>query len=114
MKEIGAGRLHIAMLGMMIRVDGQRFLMFWKIERNSTRLNSSHVRISYAVFCLKKKTAHARACEPPSRSRHVRQRRAYADRAHRRSRRLLAPDARARSGVGHRLAFHARDSHSSD
>src|SRR5690554_5783263 len=24
-------------------------------ERKSTRLNSSHVRISYAVFCLKKK-----------------------------------------------------------
>src|SRR5690554_3165939 len=26
------------------------------IDRKSTRLNSSHVRISYAVFCLKKKT----------------------------------------------------------
>src|SRR5690554_7097161 len=25
-------------------------------DRKSTRLNSSHVRISYAVFCLKKKT----------------------------------------------------------
>src|SRR3989442_7547867 len=25
------------------------------IDRKSTRLNSSHVRISYAVFCLKKK-----------------------------------------------------------
>src|SRR5690554_6999177 len=30
---------------------GQRFA----IDRKSTRLNSSHVRISYAVFCLKKK-----------------------------------------------------------
>src|SRR5690554_7553632 len=28
------------------------------IDRKSTRLNSSHVRISYAVFCLKKKTKH--------------------------------------------------------
>src|SRR5690554_7593625 len=28
------------------------------IDRKSTRLNSSHVRISYAVFCLKKKKAH--------------------------------------------------------
>src|SRR3989442_7547074 len=30
-------------------------------DRKSTRLNSSHVRISYAVFCLKKKkiTEHA-------------------------------------------------------
>src|SRR5436305_11602846 len=27
-----------------------------KEDRKSTRLNSSHVRISYAVFCLKKKT----------------------------------------------------------
>src|SRR3989442_4844487 len=28
-------------------------------DRKSTRLNSSHVRISYAVFCLKKKKTHA-------------------------------------------------------
>src|SRR5436305_11627265 len=27
-------------------------------DRKSTRLNSSHVRISYAVFCLKKKIPH--------------------------------------------------------
>src|SRR5207302_2765617 len=26
----------------------------WKQDRKSTRLNSSHVKISYAVFCLKK------------------------------------------------------------
>src|SRR5436305_1676580 len=29
-------------------------------DRKSTRLNSSHVRISYAVFCLKKKIQRAR------------------------------------------------------
>src|SRR3989442_8030433 len=29
-------------------------------DRKSTRLNSSHVRISYAVFCLKKKKKHYR------------------------------------------------------
>src|SRR5690554_7686182 len=29
-------------------------------DRKSTRLNSSHVRISYAVFCLKKKCGVAR------------------------------------------------------
>src|SRR5690554_7112401 len=30
--------------------------MVWNdLDRKSTRLNSSHVRISYAVFCLKKK-----------------------------------------------------------
>src|SRR3989442_5726990 len=28
-------------------------------DRKSTRLNSSHVRISYAVFCLKKKNQTA-------------------------------------------------------
>src|SRR2546429_9796244 len=28
-------------------------------DRKSTRLNSSHGYISYAVFCLKKKTTHA-------------------------------------------------------
>src|SRR5690349_23949637 len=27
-------------------------------DRKSTRLNSSHVEISYAVFCLKKKKQH--------------------------------------------------------
>src|SRR5699024_12412640 len=27
----------------------------WTLDRKSTRLNSSHVSISYAVFCLKKK-----------------------------------------------------------
>src|SRR3989442_10475789 len=30
-------------------------------DRKSTRLNSSHVRISYAVFCLKKKKSPRRA-----------------------------------------------------
>src|SRR3712207_7723721 len=27
----------------------------WLVDRKSTRLNSSHANISYAVFCLKKK-----------------------------------------------------------
>src|SRR5205085_12086779 len=31
------------------------------VDRKSTRLNSSHSQISYAVFCLKKKTARSRA-----------------------------------------------------
>src|SRR5690349_24527803 len=30
-------------------------------DRKSTRLNSSHVEISYAVFCLKKKKKHENA-----------------------------------------------------
>src|SRR5690606_40526849 len=31
---------------------------FISTDRKSTRLNSSHVKISYAVFCLKKKTTN--------------------------------------------------------
>src|SRR5256885_5814622 len=31
----------------------------WLGDRKSTRLNSSHLVISYAVFCLKKKTTQA-------------------------------------------------------
>mgnify|MGYP000079355982 CR=1 FL=1 len=30
--------------------------IFLILDRKSTRLNSSHITISYAVFCLKKKT----------------------------------------------------------
>src|SRR5690606_40433060 len=33
----------------------QRRLAGAVLDRKSTRLNSSHVKISYAVFCLKKK-----------------------------------------------------------
>src|SRR5699024_11276023 len=33
----------------------RRLRQFLKQDRKSTRLNSSHVSISYAVFCLKKK-----------------------------------------------------------
>src|SRR5690606_39868100 len=31
------------------------YAQYSKLDRKSTRLNSSHVKISYAVFCLKKK-----------------------------------------------------------
>src|SRR3712207_7581160 len=31
-----------------------------RLDRKSTRLNSSHANISYAVFCLKKKKKHTR------------------------------------------------------
>src|SRR5436305_11238785 len=33
-------------------------------DRKSTRLNSSHVRISYAVFCLKKKKKSSHTSPP--------------------------------------------------
>src|SRR3712207_9326411 len=34
----------------------KRLLFAVPVDRKSTRLNSSHANISYAVFCLKKKT----------------------------------------------------------
>src|SRR3712207_8882450 len=37
-----------------VRLELQRLLR--DLDRKSTRLNSSHANISYAVFCLKKKT----------------------------------------------------------
>src|SRR5438445_6805360 len=36
------------------------------LDRKSTRLNSSHANISYAVFCLKKKKNHPRSYNPRS------------------------------------------------
>src|SRR5690625_6139455 len=47
----GAGKsTFIETFGLMLADKGH------KVDRKSTRLNSSHVAISYAVFCLKKKT----------------------------------------------------------
>src|SRR2546428_3989335 len=37
-----------------------------QIDRKSTRLNSSHDQISYAVFCLKKKTINYVTIFPPT------------------------------------------------
>src|SRR5437899_8906860 len=38
------------------------------LDRKSTRLNSSHLGISYAVFCLKKKNSHNCRAGRPSRA----------------------------------------------
>src|SRR5438034_4625949 len=46
---VGIGRL-IVREEKRVRVDRGR-----EVDRKSTRLNSSHTVISYAVFCLKKK-----------------------------------------------------------
>src|SRR5690606_40709771 len=35
--------------------NATQFIDLRTLDRKSTRLNSSHVKISYAVFCLKKK-----------------------------------------------------------
>src|SRR5207302_1915297 len=42
-------------------IDG----VWLRADRKSTRLNSSHVKISYAVFCLKKKTQQIANCGLP-------------------------------------------------
>src|SRR5690349_24151581 len=46
LKDQGSRKLDDSVMGMLT------------IDRKSTRLNSSHVDISYAVFCLKKKNKH--------------------------------------------------------
>src|SRR5438874_6951415 len=45
-------------VGMLAHQLDEQFDIWSKVrDRKSTRLNSSHVEISYAVFCLKKKKA---------------------------------------------------------
>src|SRR5690606_40222625 len=57
----GTFRLMADNLLPMNEVERKRALVVWSrllgipLDRKSTRLNSSHVKISYAVFCLKKK-----------------------------------------------------------
>src|SRR3712207_7714895 len=46
-------------LGLPDRGPAEKQPLLWGVaDRKSTRLNSSHANISYAVFCLKKKTLH--------------------------------------------------------
>src|SRR5205085_8735448 len=55
--------------GVLDRIDSLIFVapaVATKIDRKSTRLNSSHSPISYAVFCLKKKKCHFHSNPPPS------------------------------------------------
>src|SRR5690606_39447536 len=48
--------LHVARPPRMVFPRGKdQFFPLSRKDRKSTRLNSSHVKISYAVFCLKKK-----------------------------------------------------------
>src|SRR3712207_7221256 len=41
-----------------VKRSGRAKKRFYELDRKSTRLNSSHANISYAVFCLKKKKTH--------------------------------------------------------
>src|SRR5690606_41107807 len=51
------GRFSRASVSEMSRVPFVRLrrICSFRLDRKSTRLNSSHVKTSYAVFCLKKK-----------------------------------------------------------
>src|SRR3712207_7461103 len=60
------GDLLATMGGQAVHDDGVRRGMLQQGDRKSTRLNSSHANISYAVFCLKKKKIHD-AYDHPSR-----------------------------------------------
>src|SRR2546421_4471418 len=55
--QYGKGLVHCdTVLGKEIREKIERLKWsLWHGDRKSTRLNSSHDQISYAVFCLKKK-----------------------------------------------------------
>src|SRR2546428_4936841 len=58
-QRIGVDRhLHVHFLGdreAVVDRRGRRAPVLVQLDRKSTRLNSSHDQISYAVFCLKKK-----------------------------------------------------------
>src|SRR5690554_1802509 len=51
-----------------IRVAAEKAKNRRELDRKSTRLNSSHVRISYAVFCLKKKKTQTGRFRRPQRA----------------------------------------------
>src|SRR3712207_7457864 len=53
--EVSIGTLLLTKLPTLFRIHQIFQLMsFFNSDRKSTRLNSSHANISYAVFCLKK------------------------------------------------------------
>src|SRR5690625_5470657 len=52
--------LHFYIIVGIIFYTGLNAINLEQIDRKSTRLNSSHVAISYAVFCLQKKTTGPR------------------------------------------------------
>src|SRR6266511_5038916 len=63
-RAFGRTAVTAADLGEPDRLWGRAVLVHtgWARDRKSTRLNSSHVKISYAVFCLKKKKKQERRC----------------------------------------------------
>src|SRR3712207_7453971 len=58
------GVVAVAQIALAVQVPGKHLgiLIYRAVDRKSTRLNSSHANISYAVFCLKKKKGRAQVC----------------------------------------------------
>src|SRR2546428_4405787 len=56
-REVPGPACHQTMARIVIRVAAVEAEIA-QVDRKSTRLNSSHDQISYAVFCLKKKKRH--------------------------------------------------------
>src|SRR5256885_9399014 len=65
--EISAGRCSVKRLFFCLALLAAVFQAACGGDRKSTRLNSSHLVISYAVFCLKKK----KTCEVDSNRRYI-------------------------------------------
>src|SRR2546429_6778552 len=58
----GAGRVEFDGFRLSMDESRERFVESAETDRKSTRLNSSHGYISYAVFCLKKKKTQLFYC----------------------------------------------------
>src|SRR5690606_41512395 len=57
--ESAALQLELLQIARVVPFENSEFeFLQIALDRKSTRLNSSHVKISYAVFCLKNKRAH--------------------------------------------------------
>src|SRR2546430_8133917 len=70
--EVDLGTRQVQRRGRPITLSAKEFalleLFVLNQDRKSTRLNSSHSQISYAVFCLKKKTRAIRMTHSPAHS----------------------------------------------
>src|SRR3712207_7679731 len=65
-RSLTGGRESISKVAVVVTTAGScqpGLIVKWPRDRKSTRLNSSHANISYAVFCLQKKNNLTR---PPS------------------------------------------------
>src|SRR3712207_8714359 len=56
---VGPGADPLGVQDQHVAVGGEEVDEQLEPDRKSTRLNSSHANISYAVFCLKKKKIHS-------------------------------------------------------